>query len=82
MLRMRLEVKLPNLGKDAPNEAKLSFWFFEKGETVKEGEDLVEMVTDKATFQVPSPATGRLIEIRFGENQKVKVGDVMAVLET
>ncbi|MBM4078296.1 MAG: hypothetical protein FJ278_01270 [Planctomycetes bacterium] len=79
---MRVEVKLPNLGKDAPNEAKLSFWFVEKGEEISEGDDLVEMVTDKATFQVPCPATGKLVEVRFGENDKVKVGDVMAVLET
>jgi len=79
---MKFEVALPNLGKDAPDKAKISFWYCDIGETVTKGQDLVEMVTDKATFNVPSPAAGKLIEIRAKQEDTVKVGQVMAVLET
>ena len=78
---MRLEVALPNLGKDAPDKATVSFWFSDAGESVKKGEDLVEMVTDKATFNVPSPATGKIVEVCAKEEAVVKVGQVMAIME-
>lgn len=78
---MRSEVKLPDLGKDAPDKAKVSFWYCEIGEGVKKGQDLVEMVTDKASFSVPSPHEGKLVEIRVKPEDVVKVGQVMAVIE-
>ncbi len=79
---MKSEVTLPDLGKEAPNEARVSFWYCEKGEMVTKGQDLVEMVTPKATFNVPSPASGKLVDIRVKQEDVVKVGQVMAVLET
>lgn len=79
---MRVEVKLPELGEDAPDEATVSFFFVEEGDTVKEGEDLVEMVTDKATFEVPAPASGKVVEVKAEEEQIIKVGGVLAVIET
>ncbi len=79
---MRVEVKLPDLGEDAPNEATVSFFFVDEGDDVKEGDDLVEMVTDKATFEVPAPATGKVVEVKAEEEQIVKVGGVLAVIET
>jgi len=78
----QFELKLPELGNDAGEEATVSFWYFEEGEQVSEGEDIVEMVTDKATFNVPCPVAGTLVEVRTPDGDKVKVGDVMAVLET
>jgi len=78
----RFELKLPALGTDAGEEAEVSFWYFEEGEEVPEGEDVVEMVTDKATFNVPCPKGGKLVEIVTGDGAKVHVGDVMAILDT
>ena len=79
---MRYEFKLPELGKDAPDRAKLSFWYKEAGDKVAKGENLCEMFTDKATFDVPSDVDGRILEIRVKEEgQEVPVGSVMAVLE-
>ncbi len=75
------EVKLPDLGEDAGDEASVSFWHFEEGDEVNEGDDLVEMTTDKATFNVPSPRSGVLAEIVADEGETVKVGEVLAVLE-
>ncbi|MBI4830778.1 MAG: hypothetical protein HY801_04325 [Candidatus Lindowbacteria bacterium] len=75
------EIKLPNLGEDAGDEATVSFWHFDEGDEVREGDDLVEMTTDKATFNVPSPRSGILSEIVADEGDTVKVGEVLAILE-
>ena len=72
---------LPDLGEDAPDHAEVSFWYAEAGETVEEGQDLVEMITDKAAFTVPSPAMGTLKQILTAEGDTVEVGQVMAVIE-
>ena len=78
---MLVDVVLPPLGEDGPEEARVSFWFHEVGEKVTEGEDLVEMLTDKASFTVPAPATGRLAETLAGEGETVKVGKRMGTIE-
>jgi len=78
---MALEVRLPDLGQDAPDEAEISFWYVTEGESVEEGQDLVEMVTDKAAFTVPSPVGGTLKQVRAQEGETVKVGQVLAVVE-
>ncbi|HUT37440.1 MAG TPA: biotin/lipoyl-containing protein [Planctomycetota bacterium] len=78
----RIEFKLPDLGEDAGNEAIVSFWYAEVGEQVKESDGIVEMRTDKATFDVPCPVSGQLVEVRAHDDDKVKVGDVLAIIET
>lgn len=79
---MRYEFKLPELGKDAPDKAKLSFWYKEAGDEVAKEENLCEMFTDKATFDVPCDVNGKIVEILVEEEeQEVKVGQVMAVME-
>jgi pyruvate/2-oxoglutarate dehydrogenase complex dihydrolipoamide acyltransferase (E2) component len=75
------EIKLPDLGEDAGNEAVVSFWHFEESDKVLKDDDLVEMTTDKATFNVQSPVSGILIEIIAGEGDTVEVGEVLAILE-
>ena len=79
---MPFSVKLPPLGDDAPDEAEVSFWYVEEGEAVEEGQDMVEMVTDKAAFTVPAPVSGTVRTITAREGEKVKVGQVMAIVET
>jgi pyruvate/2-oxoglutarate dehydrogenase complex dihydrolipoamide acyltransferase (E2) component len=75
-----MNVVMPEIGEDI-KEATVSFWHFEEGENVNEGDDLVEMVTDKATFNVPAPASGALKEIMFGEGETVKIGEIIATIE-
>ena len=77
-----VEVKLPPLGDDAPDEAKLSFFFVDEGESIEKDDDLCEMVTDKATFNVPSPVSGIVKKVVVEEDDAVKVGDLLAVIET
>ena len=78
---MAFEVKLPPLGEDAPEEAEVSFWYVSEGEDLEEGQDMVEMVTDKAAFTVPAPAGGTMKSILAKEGEKVKVGQTMALVE-
>lgn len=75
-----MEVKLPFLAEESP-EATVSFWQVDEGDHVNEGDDLVEMSTSKAVFNVPAPASGTVTEIVAQEGQVVKVGEVLCILE-
>ena len=76
-----IEVKLPDLGEEITS-ANVSFWHVEEGDVVSENSDLLEVVTEKATFNVPSPLDGKLIKKKFDEGEEIKVGETIAVLET
>ena len=78
---MTHEVKLPPLGDDAPDAAEVSFWYVQEGEQVAEGQELVEMITDKAAFTVPSPVKGVLKRILVEEGSSAKVGEALAIIE-
>lgn len=79
---MRVEVELPEVGESNGDEATVSFWYIEEDEEVEEGEDLVEMITEKTTFNVTAPVSGRLVEVLAQEGDVIKVGDIVAILET
>ncbi len=74
------EFTLPELT-EGVSEAVVSFWHFNQGDSVKEGDELVEMATDKAAFNVPCKINGTLKEIKAKEGDTVKVGDTLAVIE-
>jgi len=74
-------VRLPELDEKS-GEAAVSFWYYDKGEKVAKGEDLLEVVTDKATFNVPVPESGTLAEVGAAEGQGVQPGDLLGVIET
>jgi pyruvate/2-oxoglutarate dehydrogenase complex dihydrolipoamide acyltransferase (E2) component len=78
---MAFEVKLPPLGEDAPDEAEVSFWYVEENESIEQGQDMVEMITDKAAFTVPAPVAGTVRQILAKEGDKVKVDQVMAIVQ-
>ncbi|MDP3791378.1 MAG: lipoyl domain-containing protein [Candidatus Omnitrophota bacterium] len=73
-------VTLPPLAQGV-DKASISFWFKAPGDDVKTGEDLVELVTDKATFNMPSPATGKIKEVLVNEGDSANVGQVIATIE-
>jgi len=75
------DVKLPPLGENAGDEARLSFWYVEAGETVEKEDELVQMITDKATFDVPSPVRGKVVERVADEDAEVRVGEVLCRIE-
>ena len=73
-------IVLPELG-EGITKAVVSYWYFQAGQAVKKGEDLVEFTTDKATFNLPSPASGKLTEILAPEGQNVNVGQAIGGIE-
>ncbi len=74
------KIILPQLG-EGIEDAVISLWYFAEGDTVKAGDDIVEVVTDKATFNVPSDLSGTIKKIIHAEGDTVKVGDVLVELE-
>jgi len=70
---------LPELG-EGITKATVSFWFVKDGDRIKEKDDLVELTTDKATFNLPSPCSGIISEIIYHEGDSVEVGQTLAVI--
>ena len=71
---------LPELG-EGITKATVAFWHAKIGDHLQEGDDVVELETDKATFNVPAPAPGVIKKILFKEGQEVRIGEALAVLE-
>lgn len=74
------KVVLPELG-EGIEKATVSYWLIDAGAQVKEGDEIIEMATDKAVFNVPSSATGVLKQKLVKDGDEVKVGDGLAVIE-
>ena len=75
-----VKVVLPELGEGIA-KATVSYWYYKQGDRVGEKDDLVELTTDKATFNLPSPCTGTLSELYFHEGDTVNVGEALAAIE-
>ena len=78
---MNVEVELPDMGDDAGDEATIAEWYIDEGAHVEEGEVLVEVERDGNSFDVVSTATGTLLEQLYSEEEIVRVGDVLAIIE-
>jgi pyruvate dehydrogenase E2 component (dihydrolipoamide acetyltransferase) len=74
------KVILPSLA-EGVDKASVSYWHRSIGDSVKEGEDLVELVTNKATFNMPAPASGKLKNIMVQEGEEAAVGQTIAIIE-
>ncbi len=74
------EIKLPELS-EGVTAATISMWHFSEGDLINKDDDLVELVTDKATFNMPSPVSGKVKKIMFNEGDTVNVGNVIALIE-
>ncbi len=79
---MKIELELPVLGIEIDDVVTVTFWHVEEDEEFEEGEDIMEVATNKATFNVPAPQSGRLVEILAQEGDVVKEGDVIGIIET
>jgi pyruvate dehydrogenase E2 component (dihydrolipoamide acetyltransferase) len=78
---MALEFKLPDIGEGIA-EGEIVKWLVQPGDTVAEHQPIVEVMTDKATVEIPSPQAGRIGELRAKPGDVVPVGSVLFVLET
>ncbi len=64
------------------SEATIISWLKNVGDTVDVEEIILEVATDKVDSEVPSPLGGIITEIRFGKNDIVKVGEVLALIDS
>jgi pyruvate/2-oxoglutarate dehydrogenase complex dihydrolipoamide acyltransferase (E2) component len=74
-----MDVLMPQLGETVA-EGKITTWFKTVGDTVKPGDNLFEIETDKVSMEVPATAPGVLTEIRVPAGEVAPVGFVVAVL--
>ena len=74
-------IKMPQLG-ESVTEGTVDKWLKHEGDFVKRDEPLVEVVTDKVNAEIPSPFEGKLVKIAVSEGETVRVGAVIAQIET
>ena len=73
--------KLPDIGEGIA-ECEIATWRVALGDTVQEDQPLVDMLTDKAAVEIPSPVAGVVKELRGAAGDKVAVGAVLMVIDT
>ncbi len=71
-----MDFQVPELG-EGVYEAELVAWQVKPGDAVKRGQNLMEVLTDKATMEVPSPFAGTVTALVAQPGQQIKVGDVV-----
>jgi pyruvate dehydrogenase E2 component (dihydrolipoamide acetyltransferase) len=77
---MAYEFKLPDLGEGVA-EGEVVRWLVAEGDVVSEDQPLAEVLTDKATVEIPSPRAGRIVRLGAAEGERVPVGHVLVVIE-
>jgi pyruvate dehydrogenase E2 component (dihydrolipoyllysine-residue acetyltransferase) len=77
---MGFEVKLPDIGEGVA-EGEIVRWLVKAGDTVKEDQPLVEVMTDKANVEIPSPRAGTIAALHVEEGAVVPVGTVLVSIE-
>ena len=78
---MKIEVKVPQLS-ESVSEASLLTWHKQIGEAVTEGENLIDIETDKVVLELPAVKSGVLTDILKQDGDKVGSGEVIAILDT
>ena len=77
---MTYEVKVPILA-ESVSHARVLSWHKSSGDTVKRGDNLADIETDKVTLEIPAPVAGVLTEIRKPEGEDVQSQEVLAILD-
>src|ERR1043165_7026639 len=75
----KFEFKLPDIG-EGVTEGEIVNWLVQDGDSVAENQDMVEVMTDKATVTIGAPKAGKVAERRFKVGDTVPVGNVLVVL--
>ncbi len=74
------EVLAKGLGKNV-DEATIKSWFFEEGDQVTQGDDLVELATEESVVTITAPATGILAEVCIAEDDTVQRDEVLCIID-
>ena len=75
------EFRLPDLGEGVA-EGEVVAWRVEPGQHVAEDQDMVEVMTDKATVTIGAPRAGRIARLNAQVGETIKVGQVLIVIDT
>ena len=75
-----MEFRLPDIGEGIA-EGEIVTWLVKEGDNVKEDQPLFEVMTDKATVEIPSPRSGVIKKLLAKEGQVVSVESVVLILE-
>ncbi len=74
------ELNVPSVGESIV-EVEIGAWLKREGESFAQDEPLVELITDKATLELPAPFPGTLVKVLKGTGETAKVGEAIALLE-
>ncbi|WP_298630309.1 2-oxoglutarate dehydrogenase complex dihydrolipoyllysine-residue succinyltransferase [uncultured Thermus sp.] len=74
------ELNVPSVGESIV-EVEIGAWLKKEGESFAQDEPLVELITDKATLELPAPFPGTLVKVLKGTGETAKVGEAIALLE-
>lgn len=77
---MAFEFHLPDIGEGVV-EGEIVAWKVKVGDKVKLDQPIVEIMTDKATVEIPSPRAGTILKINYADGQICPVGQVLLVIE-
>ena len=78
---MPYQFRLPDIGEGIV-EGEVVRWLVRIGDEIEEDQPMVEVMTDKATVEIPSPVKGRVVEQGGNEGDVVQVGSVLVVIDT
>lgn len=74
------DIQLPEIG-EGVTEGELVKWLVKVGDTLAQDQSVVELMTDKATVEVPAPFGGTVKELKFKEGDVIKVGATIVVVD-
>ncbi|HRC56170.1 MAG TPA: E3 binding domain-containing protein, partial [Kofleriaceae bacterium] len=77
---MAFEFHLPDIGEGVV-EGEIVAWKVKVGDKVKLDQPIVEIMTDKATVEIPSPRAGTISKINYADGQICPVGQILLVIE-
>ena len=78
---MKMTIKMPRVG-DTVDEVYLVQWNKAVGDVIAVGDSLMEVETDKASVEVPSPVAGKIVETFFKNGDEIKTGEPIAICES
>jgi pyruvate dehydrogenase E2 component (dihydrolipoamide acetyltransferase) len=77
---MIYEFRLPDVGEGVA-EGEVVKWLVKEGDVLQEDQPMVEIMTDKATVEIPAPRAGRVAKLLYAEGQICPVGKVLIAIE-
>ena len=76
----RYVFKLPDVG-EGTAEAELVAWHIKPGDVIEEDQPIIDVMTDKATVEIPAPAAGKVLSVKGAPGEMLAVGSAILVLE-